>query len=151
MNMSVGTICTRKVISVDRSTDVAAAADVMRSKEVGYLVVTDAAKGGLKPVGVVTDRDLVIKVMARDIDPHMLKVSDVMTPDPLIAAYADDIGKTLHRMRALGVRRVPVIDSLGRIAGVMSLDDAFDHLVVQMADVAGSIRSQKAPELRPHI
>ena len=148
--MSVGTICTRQVVTVDRSMDVAAAAVVMRNKEVGYLVVTDAARGGLKPVGVVTDRDMVIKVLARDISPHTLKVCDVMTPDPLVAGYSDDISKTLHRMRALGVRRVPVIDSLGRIAGVLSLDDAFDHLVVQMADVAGSIRNQQPSERRPH-
>lgn len=148
--MSVGTICSSKVVTIDRSMDVAAAAALMRHKEVGYLVVTDAAAGGLKPVGVVTDRDMVVKVMARDGNPHTLKVGDVMTPDPLVAAYADDIGKTLHRMRALGVRRVPVIDLQGRIAGVLSLDDAFDHLVVQMADVAGSIRSQQPAERRSH-
>ena len=148
--MSVGTICTRKVITVDRSMDVAAAAVIMRHKEVGYLVVTDAAGGGLKPVGVVTDRDMVIKVMARDINAHTLKVGDVMTPDPLVAGYADDIGLTLHRMRALGVRRVPVISPQGNIAGVLSLDDAFDHLVVQMADVAGSIRNQQSTVQRPH-
>ena len=148
--MSVGTICTRQVITVDRGIDVAAAAGVMRDKEVGYLVVTDAAGDGRKPVGVVTDRDIVIKVMARDIDPHLLKVADVMTPEPLVAGYADDIAKTLHRMRALGVRRVPVIGPQGNIVGVLSLDDAFDHLVSQMADVAGSIRSQQPTERRPH-
>ena len=147
--MSVGTICTRQVITVDRGIDVAAAAAVMRDKEIGYLVVTDAIGGGRKPVGVVTDRDIVIKVMARNLDPHALKVSDVMTPEPLVADYADDIGKTLHRMRALGVRRVPVISPQGNIAGVLSLDDAFDHLVIQMADVAGSIRGQQPTERRP--
>jgi CBS domain-containing protein len=122
----------------------------MRDKEVGYLVVTDFAGGGLKPVGVITDRDIVIKVMARNLDPYSLRVGDVMTPEPLVAGYADDIGKTLHRMRALGVRRVPVIGAEGNIAGVLSLDDAFDHLVVQMADVAGSIRSQKPPVRQSH-
>lgn len=148
--MSVGTICTRHVITVDRGINVAAAAGVMRDKEVGYLVVTDAAGDGRKPVGVLTDRDIVVKVMARNFDPHALKVGDVMTPEPLVAGYADDIGKTLHRMRALGVRRVPVISPQGNIAGVLSLDDAFDHLVVQMADVAGSIRNQQSTVQQPH-
>lgn len=144
--MAIGTICTRRVITVDRGIDVAAAARVMRDRQVGYLVVTDAASGGQKPVGVITDRDIVIKVMAPNVDPHSRKVGDVMTTEPLVAGYADDIGKTLHRMRALGVRRVPVINTLGDIAGVLSLDDAFDHLVAQMADVAGSIRNQQPTE-----
>jgi len=144
--MAVGTICTRRVITVDRGIDVAAAARVMRDKQVGYLVVTDAAADAQKPVGVITDRDIVIKVMAPNVDPHSRKVGDVMTPEPLVAGYADEIGKTLHRMRALGVRRVPVVNTQGSLAGVLSLDDAFDHLVSQMADVAGSIRNQQPTE-----
>lgn len=144
--MAVGTICTRQVVTVDRAIDVAAAARVMRDRQVGYLVVTDVASGSQKPVGVLTDRDIVIKVMASNIDAHSLKVSEVMTTEPLVAGYADDVGKTLHRMRALGVRRVPVINAQGGIAGVLSLDDAFDHLVTQMADVAGSIRNQQPTE-----
>jgi predicted transcriptional regulator len=144
--MAVGTICSRRVITVDRAIDVAAAARVMRDKQVGYLVVTDAASGGQKPVGVITDRDIVIKVLAAGVEPRSRKVGDVMTLEPLVAGYADDIGKTLHRMRALGVRRVPVINTQGNIAGVLSLDDAFDHLVSQMADVAGSIRNQQPTE-----
>lgn len=144
--MAVGTICTRRVVTVDRAIDVGAAARVMRDKQVGYLVVTDAASGGQKPVGVITDRDIVIKVMAPGLEPRSRKVGDVMTLEPLVAGYADDIGKTLHRMRALGVRRVPVINTQGNIAGVLSLDDAFDHLVSQMADVAGSIRNQQPTE-----
>jgi predicted transcriptional regulator len=144
--MAVGTICTRRVVTVDRGIDVAAAARVMRDKQVGYLVVTDPASGSQKPVGVLTDRDIVIKVMATNVDPRSRKVDDVMTREPLLAGYADDVGKTLHRMRALGVRRVPVINTQGDIAGVLSLDDAFDHLVTQMADVAGSIRNQQPTE-----
>jgi len=146
--MTVGTICTRQAITIDRDVHVAAAAGVMREKGVGYLVVTDGAHGGRKPVGVVTDRDMVIKVMARDLDPHTLKVDDVMTREPLVAGFGDNIARTLHRMRGMGVRRVPVIGLQGNIAGVLSLDDVFDHLVTQMADVAGSIRSQQPTELR---
>lgn len=147
--MPIGTICTHQVVAVDRSAGIAAAAGIMRDKEVGYLVVTDAASGGRRPVGVITDRDIVVKVMARNIDPHALKVGDVMTPEPLVAGFGDDISKTLHRMRGLGVRRVPVIGPQGHVAGVLSLDDVVDHLVSQMADVAGSIRSQQRVEKRP--
>jgi predicted transcriptional regulator len=141
--MAVGTICTRRVVAVDRAIDVAAAARVMRDKQVGYLVVTDVASGSQKPVGVITERDIVFKVVAPGVEPRSCRVSDVMTLEPLLAGYADDVGKTLHCMRALGVRRAPVINTQGDVADVLSLDDAFDHLVTQMADVAGSIRNQQ--------
>ncbi|HEX9706839.1 MAG TPA: CBS domain-containing protein [Steroidobacteraceae bacterium] len=144
--MSVGTICTRHAITIDRDIRVAAAAALMLERGVGYLVVTDATRGDRKPVGVVTDRDLVIKVIARNADPQTLKVGDVMTPEPLVAAFGDTIARTLNSMRVRGVRRVPVIGLQGNIAGVLSLDDVFGHLVNQLADVAGSIHRQQPTE-----
>ena len=78
--MTIGAICTRKVISVDREIDIPVAARVMRDNHIGYLIVTDARSGGSAPIGVITDRDIVVKVVAKDVDPHTLTVGDVMTP-----------------------------------------------------------------------
>lgn len=138
--MTIGTICTARVITVDRGTDIAAAAAVMRENRIGYLIVTDP--GGAAPIGVITDRDIVVKVVAKDVDAHTLTVGDVMTPDPLTAAEDDGISETLHRMRRLGVRRVPVVGPRGQVSGVLSIDDVVDHLVSQLSDVAGSIRNE---------
>jgi CBS domain-containing protein len=138
--MTTGSICTHRVITVDRQIDIAAAAAVMRDNHIGYLIVTDA--GGPSPVGVLTDRDIVVKVIAKDVDAHTLTVGDVMTPEPLTAAEDDGISETLHRMRRLGVRRVPVIGSRGQVTGVLSIDDVVDHLVSQLTDVAGSVRNE---------
>jgi CBS domain-containing protein len=140
--MSVGSICTRRVITVDVAIDISAAAAVMRENKLGYLIVTDKAKGGRTPVGVLTDRDIVIKVTAKDVDPHSVTVGDVMTRDPLMATDDDGISETLHRMRRLGVRRVPVVGARGEVSGVLSIDDAVDHLVAQLSDVAGSTRNE---------
>jgi CBS domain-containing protein len=140
--MTIGSICTHRVITVDRHVDIAAAAEVMRENHIGYLIVTDAASGGASPVGVLTDRDIIVKVMAKDVDPHTLMVGDVMTPEPLTAAEDDGISETLHRMRRLGVRRVPVVGARGQVTGVLSIDDVVDHLVGQLTDVAGSIRNE---------
>jgi CBS domain-containing protein len=140
--MTIGAICTRQVITVDREIDIAAAAGVMRENHIGYLIVTDARSGGSAPIGVITDRDIVVKVLAKDVDPHTLAVGDVMTPDPLIAAEDDGISETLRRMRRLGVRRVPVVGSGGKVSGVLSIDDVVDHLVGQLSDVSGSVRNE---------
>ena len=140
--MTIGAICTRRVITVDREIDIAAAAGVMRENHIGYLIVTDARSGGSTPIGVITDRDMVVKVLAKDVDPHTLAVGDVMTPDPLIAADYDGISETLSRMRRLGVRRVPVVGVGGKVSGVLSIDDVVDHLVGQLSDVSGSVRNE---------
>ena len=140
--MTIGTICTRRVITVERDIDITAAAAVMRENHIGYLIVTDARSGGSAPIGVITDRDIVVKVTAKEVDPHTLTVGDVMTPEPLTAGEDDGISETLHRMRRLGVRRVPVVGPRGQVSGVLSIDDVVDHLVSQLSDVAGSIRNE---------
>lgn len=114
-------------------------AKLMRQNDCGEIPVIDSAE---RPVGVITDRDIVVKVMAKDVDAHTLTVADVMTPDPLLAAEDDGISETLHRMRRLGVRRVPVVGPRGHVTGVLSIDDVVDHLVSQLSDVAGSIRNE---------
>lgn len=144
--MGVGSLCTHRVITVDRGIDVAAAAGVMRDNHIGYLIVTDAGTGGAAPIGVLTDRDIVVKVLAKNVDAHSLTVGDVMTPEPLTAAIDDSLGETLHRMRKMGVRRVPVVGPRGQITGVLSLDDVIDHLVGQLADVSGSIHTEQKVE-----
>lgn len=141
--MTIGALCTHKVITVDRDIDIAAAASVMRDNHIGYLIVTDVKSGGGTVIGVLTDRDVVVKVTAKDVDPHSLTVGDVMTPDPLTAAEDDGVSETLHRMRRLGVRRVPVVGARGQISGVLSLDDVIDHLVAQLSDVAGSMNNEQ--------
>ena len=147
--MTIGAICNRQVITVDREIDIAAVASVMRDNHIGYLVVTDARSGGSGPIGVITDRDIVVKVLAKDVDPHTLTVGDVMTPEPLVAADDDGIGETLRRMRRMGVRRVPVVGLGGKVSGVLSIDDVVDHLVSQLSDVSGSIRNELRFERSP--
>jgi CBS domain-containing protein len=139
------------VITVDVGIDISAAAAVMRENKLGYLIVTDKAKGGRAPVGVLTDRDIVVKVTAKDVDPHSITVGDVMTRDPLIVTDDDGISETLHRMRRLGVRRVPVVGARGEISGVMSIDDAVDHLVSQLSDAAGSAHNEPQTRQRTRV
>jgi CBS domain-containing protein len=99
-------------------------------------------------VGVLTDRDLVLGVMARDVDPHAVTVEDVMTRQPLIANEEDELSDMLQGMRLAGIRRVPVVDARGALTGIMAIDDAIDVVTGLMCDIAGSIKSEQRQEWR---
>lgn len=151
--MKVGDICSRDVITIREFDDLATAAQLMRQKHIGYLVVIEpkVGEGVVVPVGVITDRDIVVGVVAREVDPRTLKVGDVMTRQPVLAAEDSSVAAALHHMREIGVRRLPVVDRGGRLIGVLSLDDVLDALAKQLMDVASSIRRELKVEsaLRP--
>ncbi|HSN72836.1 MAG TPA: CBS domain-containing protein [Steroidobacteraceae bacterium] len=146
--MSVGNICVRHVFTIGADADVVEAARRMRELHVGFLIVVDPAVGDDLPVGVLTDRDLVLEVLAQDVDPHAVAVKDIMTPDPLIAREDDELHDTLLRMRAAGVRRVPVSDDSGKLVGVLSVDDVVGFLNEAVQDLAGAISRELNVERR---
>jgi CBS domain-containing protein len=100
---------------------------------------------------VLTDRDIVVAVVAREIDPRTLRVGDVMTREPVVAREEDSSATALQEMRRIGVRRLPVVGEHGRLVGVLSLDDVIDELAAELQNVAGSIRNEQRIEgaLRP--
>jgi len=151
--MDIGSICQQGVITVTRFDELTTAARLMREKHIGYLVVVepDLATGGERPVGVLTDRDIVVAVVAGGADPAALRVGDVMTQQPVTVTAAESIGAALKILRRIGVRRLPVVSPLGDLAGVVSLDDIVSHLADELQDVAGSIHHQRRIEddLRP--
>jgi len=149
--MKVGDYCKRAVVAIASSAEAAAAAKLMREEHVGFLIVYREGDALQKPVGVLTDRDLVLGVMARDVDPHAVTVEDVMTRQPLIANDSDELSDLLQGMRLAGIRRVPVVDVRGALAGIMAIDDAIDVVTGLMCDIAGSIRSEQRHEWRARV
>jgi CBS domain-containing protein len=121
---------------------------LMRTEHVGFVIVHGKGDELQRPIGVLTDRDLVLGVMARDVDPHAVTVEDVMTRQPLIANETDEISDMLQAMRMAGIRRVPVVDVRGALTGVMAIDDAIDVVTRLMCDIAGSIKSEQRQEWR---
>jgi CBS domain-containing protein len=146
--MNVGQHCKRGVISIRASADVADAAKLMRDEHVGFLVVFKEGDEIRKPVGVITDRDIVLLVTARDVNAHDVTVADVMTPQPLIANEHDDMTDLLQAMRLAGIRRVPVVDSRGALTGVIAADDAIDLITALLCDISGSIKHEQRQEWR---
>ncbi len=123
--MRVGTICQRQVSTVKRSAEVSAAARLMKDAHVGYLVVvpTDASDRAPHPVRVLTDRDLVVMLLAREVTPSAVSVGDVMIANPVTVRETDSIETALQKMREHCVRRMPVVGERGDLMGVLSTDD----------------------------
>lgn len=147
--MKVGEICSRNVSWVSRGVRVLDAARRMRMEHVGDLVVIDERDGRPTPVGVFTDRDVVVGILANDGEfLSALQVGDVIREDaPIITATEDeDLAPVLKRMRSFSVRRVPVIDDKGVLVGILSLDDAIAALSEEIAQVAALVTHQAQRE-----
>jgi CBS domain-containing protein len=144
--MNAGSICKRGVVTVAPTDDLIAAAHAMREKHVGYLVVAESTARNRRVMGVLTDRDIVVAVLAQEVDAHALKVGDVMTRDPLLIDESQSIEAVLRHMREAGVRRVPVVDGSGALTGVLSIDDVLERIAEQLINIAGSIRNEQRME-----
>jgi len=146
--MKVGDYCKRGVVAVSAKADITAAAKLMRDDHVGFLVVFNEDDEIHKPVGVLTDRDIVLQVTARDVNPHEVTAGDAMTRQPLIAAETDDVSDLLQAMRIAGIRRVPVVDTRGALTGVIAIDDVIDVVTTMLCDISGSIKHEQRQEWR---
>lgn len=142
--MNVHELCQRHVVTVRKHEDLATAARMMRERNVGCLVVVEAAGtgGGEKPVGMLTDRDIVTNAIAGAGDLRSIVVDDVMTRHPVTLWSSSTVDEALLRMRAAGVRRMPVVDERGRLAGILALDDIFEHLSQCVPFAATPIRRE---------
>ena len=146
--MSVGQICKRDVVTIRPIDDLITAAQLMREKHVGFLVVVEPSfeEETYKPVGVLTDRDIVVAVIARGADPKTLRVDDVMTRQPVVALATESLEVALPKMRRMGVRRMPIVGMRGELVGVLSMDDVLDTIATELQNVAGAIRSEQMIE-----
>lgn len=148
--MYIGRLCRRDVITIQEHEELTAAAQLMRARHVGFLIVVtppeDRNGGKQKVAGVITDRDIVVGVIAREVPARELTVGDVMTRDPLLAEEGQPIESVLCLMREVGVRRVPVTDAEGYLAGVLSMDDVLEAMAEQLVNIAASIRKERRVE-----
>lgn len=145
--MNVGAISNREVIFVYKDEPVRRAAELMRYHHVGDVVVVDEDDGVRRPVGIVTDRDIIIKVIAPGIDPAALAVKDVMSDRIIIAFDTDDEYETVQKMHRAGVRRVPVVGrDDGALLGILAVDDLLEHIARELGELAGVANMQRTRE-----
>lgn len=146
--MSVGEICVRDVVVMDKQGSVQEAARLMRDFHVGNIVITEDHPGRRVPVGILTDRDIVIEVLAENVDPASLVVADIMSYDPLTAREDDEMLDTIRVMRAHGVRRIPVVNRDGGLEGIISVDDLLDLVAEQLSELVDLFKHEQQQERR---
>ncbi len=144
--MKAGELCTLQVVIADRETSVAEAAKLMRNDHVGDIVVVDRTNGQNIPVGIVTDRDLVMEVMATDLDAKMLTLGDIMEHELLTASEDDSVLAAIEKMRYKGVRRLPVVGKTGTLVGMLSFSDLIEFLAEEMSHLAKVITREQSVE-----
>lgn len=133
------------VAVVEPETTALQTAQLMRRHHVGALVVVDAAEK-TRPIGIVTDRDLVLAVMAEGLDPAVFTASDIMSSD-LVVVHADvDLKDAIALMHEREVRRLVVVDDAGRLRAIMTLEDVLEALAGDLGDLVASLRGARDRE-----
>lgn len=143
---TAGDLCTRDVATAMRSTALNEAARQLRERHVGCLVVVDETADGRVVVGMLTDRDIVTAVVAREVSPLMLRVADVMSEDVTTVSETASLHDALALMRHRRVRRLPVVEAGGMLVGLLSTDDLTHMLAGELQSLAEVLRGQRQLE-----
>lgn len=146
---TIGAVCSRDVVFTTRDATVAATAMLMRQNHVGCVVVVEQLNGGKRlPVGMVTDRDIVIEVIAPGLDVDTITAGDIMTTELVTVAESEGLLETMEIMRYKGVRRIPVVDSNGQLVGIASIDDLLEVLAEELSELAKIVSRERVHEVQ---
>ena len=144
--MKVSQCCKHDVVVASPKDDLAHAAQIMRDKHVGFLIVVEGGGDRRVPIGVVTDRDIVVQVIAREVEPRNLVIGDVMTRAPVYCKETDDMEDVIKRMEGAGIRRMPVVNDRGGLTGVFAIDDAIMMMSKMLVSITGAVRREQRIE-----
>jgi len=146
--MLLKSICNPDVVVCGPDVSALNAATLMRQHHVGALVVVDEPEGSRTPLGIITDRDIVVEVVAAGLDPARTAVNALLRKPVVIAHDGEQAEEVLERMRLHGVRRVPVVDGQERLTGIIALDDVLKLLARHTQLLADIIDREQSHEHR---
>lgn len=148
--MTAGEYCNREITIIGPESSITEAARLMRQHHVGMLVVVEREGEINRPIGVITDRDLVIEVLAQEVAVNSVTVRDVMSQDPVQVGEGDTLLDTIELMQSRGVRRIMVVDDEGSLQGLMSADDAIELIAEAMGNLIKVVRHELSNEQKAH-
>jgi len=140
--MYASEICTHDVVTCARGAGVRELAQLMRDRHVGDVVVVDRGEEGAVPVGIVTDRDIVVRVLAKGLDIDAATAGDLMGEPLTTVSDSESVYDAIWHMRSHDIRRLPVVDARGVLLGVVTMDDIAAHLAAELADMVRVVPSQ---------
>lgn len=146
--MKIGELCNRDVTIAVKETSAVELAAIMRENHVGDVVITNEQGGVHKPVGIITDRDLVIEVLAKEVPLEACTASDIMSDDLAVIDEQQGIWETLQLMRDKGIRRLPVVNASGGLIGIISADDFTAFFAEQMQELVNLMNREQKREQR---
>jgi signal-transduction protein with cAMP-binding, CBS, and nucleotidyltransferase domain len=135
--MTVAECCRMDVVTASPGAKVIDVARLMEDSNVGCVVITGDDNC---PVGIVTDRDLVVRVMAAGLDPGKTSISDVMTEDLVLVEDGTGLFEAMQCVREEGIRRLPIVDDDGRLVGIITMDDIIRLIGAEMQCIGDVIR-----------
>ena len=144
--MSTGEFCTREVVITEKGASILEVAQLMRTYHVGDVIVVEHRDGQTVPLGIITDRDIVVEVIAQEVDLASVTAADIMSHDLLTVREDEGIWEVLLQMNERGVRRVPVVNGEGGLEGVLALDDLIELFAEELsllARISGSGRTRE--------
>ena len=144
--MRIGDICTRSVVTCRRDAGVLEVARLMRDSHVGDVIVVDEGEGHMTPIGIVTDRDLVVAVLAEGISPEGLRAGDLIVGEVITAFESELVYDAIWHMRGKGIRRLPIVDAQCHLKGVLTADDVTRFLAEELTSVARITPRQRTKE-----
>jgi CBS domain-containing protein len=148
--MTSGEYCNREVVITEQDVSVTEAAMLMRQHHVGDLVVIEKQGEKILPIGIITDRDIVIEVIAQKADPDSLIIKDIMSTGLVTVEENETLLDTLEFMHKQGVRRLIVVDSQGNLQGLLSADDAIELIAEAMNNLTKLVKQGLSREEKEH-
>ncbi len=144
--MKASEFCNREVVVIEKDASVTEAAQLMREYHVGSVVIVETNGDGRRPVGVLTDRDIVMEFVTQDLSPTDIAVGDAMSYELVTVDEDAGLFETIELMRNRAVRRIPVVNSQGELVGLVASDDALELLVEQLSDLVSVVAKQRRRE-----
>ena len=144
--MRIADLCNRHVATCERSASAADVARLMRAQHAGEVIVVDTVGGIQMPVGLLTDRDLVVEVMGAGLDPEAVTAGDLMAETVVTVYESEDVQDAIWHMHTKAIRRLPVVDYTNRLRGIVVLDDIAAFLGSALTDLARIAPRQKTVE-----
>ena len=146
--MIISEVCNREVIIIQRDETVLEAAKLMRQHHVGNVIVVDERNDSRIPVGIVTDRDIVVEIISTELDPKVMTVGDIMTPEFITAKKSMELFEAIQFMRSKSIRRLPVVNEADDLIGILTLDDVLELLSEEMFNLTKLVRCQQKKEIK---